>query len=419
MLFESPHVRVTAEHGTATLWLGFPGEPVNALDLARLRELDAAIHAVGAHPGVHVLVVRSATPAGFCGGLRPEAFTGLTHPSDRAAFAWFGQQVFDRLARLDAVSVAVIDGPCLGAGLELALACDYRLCVARITTHLGFPERFTLFGGSARVRQLAGRRGMELVNSGETLSGREARSLGLVDRACCQRRAMIELRTFLDRLEARPVKPRVPVEPTGFAAERRAFAALQRHSSDRPHVHQTLNPVPPFPDVVGLLGEDPDVVGLLTEVALRGGEVVICGNRARVFAGIATAQRRGFITPHEAEQARLRVRASDTLAGFDRAGLVFVAAGHNPFRLAAVVQSRTVVCVVSPGQSRSPDGRDVPFVFPRRLVRIGFCENNRLALFPGSATDPDTLATLTAWLGPFGFTTTVFPVAARLLPRAA
>jgi hypothetical protein len=62
---------------------------------------------------------------------------------------------------------------------------------------------------------------------------------------------------------------------------------------------------------------------------------------------------------------------------------------------------------------------DVPFPFPRRLVRIGFCQPDRVALFPGSATDPDTLAILSAWLRPFGLTTTVFPVAARLLPRAA
>ena len=224
MLFESAHLRVTAEYGIATLWLGFPGEPANALDLARLRELDEAILAVAAHPAVQILVLRSAVPGGFCGGLRPEAVASLTHPADRAAFAWFGQQVLDRLARLDAVTLAMIDGPCLGAGLELALACDYRLCVARPTTHLGFPDRFTLFGGTARLRHRVGRRGKELVASGRTLSGREAQRLGLVDRACCERRAKIELRSFLDRLETRPRKPRPPAEPIGFAAERRAFA---------------------------------------------------------------------------------------------------------------------------------------------------------------------------------------------------
>jgi enoyl-CoA hydratase/carnithine racemase len=422
MLFESPHVRVTAEHGTATLWLGFPGEPANALDLPRLRELDAAICAVAAYPAVQVLLVRSAIPGGFCGGLRPEALASLTHPSDRAAFAWFGQQVFDRLARLDAVTLAFLDGPCLGVGLELALACDHRLCVARPTTHLGFPDRFTLFGGLARLRQLAGRRGNELVSSGRTLSGREARGLGIVDSACCERRAKIELQTFLDQLEARPLKPRPPAEPIGFAAERRAFAVRTPRAIEKVNSPRPVNPVPPFPDVVGLLGDDPDAAKLLADVALRGGEVVICGNRAAVFAGIAAAQSRGFVTPLEAEQARLRVRGSDTLHGFDRAGLVFVADGHNPFRLAAAVQPRAVVCVIRPAGAspvRVSLVPEIPLPFPRRLVRVGFCEDNRIALFPGHSTDPDTLAALAAWLRPFGLGATVFPVAARLLPRAA
>ena len=101
MLFESAHVRVSAEHGTATLALAFPGEPANALDSARLRELDSALAAVSASHAVRILVVRSALPHGFCGGLRPEALAALSHPSDRAAFAWLGQQVFDRLANLD------------------------------------------------------------------------------------------------------------------------------------------------------------------------------------------------------------------------------------------------------------------------------------------------------------------------------
>src|SRR6516162_3515548 len=105
MVFASPYVRVTSEFGTATLWFGFPGEPANALDITRLREIDSALQAVAAH-NIKVLVVRSAIPAGFCSGLRPSIFASLTTPADRAAFAWFGQQVCDRLARLDAASVA-------------------------------------------------------------------------------------------------------------------------------------------------------------------------------------------------------------------------------------------------------------------------------------------------------------------------
>jgi enoyl-CoA hydratase/carnithine racemase len=423
MLFESPHVRVTAEHGTATLWLGFPGEPANALDLARLRELDAALGAAAACRFVNVLVVRSALPAGFCAGLRAQSLASLTDPADRAAFAWYGQEVFDRLARLDAVSVALIDGPCLGVGLELALACDHRVCVARPTTRLGFPDRLACFGGTARLRHLAGRQANDLLTSGRLLSGREAKALGLVDVACCERRAKIELRTFLDRLERRPVKPLFPTEPTDLAAERRAFAATQWHRvAETPSRPGAVNPVPPFPEVIGLLGNDANAEHLAAEAVLRGGSVVVCGNRSGVFAGIARARSRGFVTRLEAEEAWRRVRSSDTLAGFEKAGLVFAAEGQNPFRLAAAVRPRTVVCVVRPagtGPLEAPPGPPVPFPFSRRLVRVSFCERNRVALFPGTATDADTTAALVAWLRPFDLESVVFPVAARLLPRAA
>ena len=87
MLFESPYVRVAAEYGTATLWLGLPGDPPNALDLARLRDIDAALAAVEQTPFLDILVVRSANPAGFCAGLRAEALASLPTPADRAAFA--------------------------------------------------------------------------------------------------------------------------------------------------------------------------------------------------------------------------------------------------------------------------------------------------------------------------------------------
>jgi hypothetical protein len=153
---------------------------------------------------------------------------------------------------------------------------------------------------------------------------------------------------------------------------------------------------------------------------LRGASAVICGNRAPVLSHIDTALKRGFITPLEAEQTRLRVRSSDTLDGFDRAGLVFVAQGHDPFRLASVVRPRTIVCVIRPTSSIAMIPQTpIPFPYSRRVLRIGFGEAGRVALFPSTNTDDATISTVSAWLKPFGLTTVVFPVAARLLPRAA
>lgn len=429
MLFESKHLRVTAEYGTATLWLGFPGELANALDVARIRELDRAIRAVAALPSVQILVIRSANTAGFCAGIHPNALASLSSPADRSAFAWFGQQVFNRLAQLEAVSIAIIDGPCLGAGLELALACDYRLCVARPTTRLGFPDRIACFGGSSRLTNLLGRRGEAFLSSGRMLSGREAWNLKLVDLAYCERRSKIELRSFLDRLELHPFKPHPPSDSVGLASERRVFAAFSPSPASASTISLSLNPIPRFPETVGLLGDDAEAALLASEVALRGGTVVVSGNRSVVYAGIDAARARGFITPLEADQARRRIRSSETLADFRHAGLVFVAQGHDPFRLATTVLPRVLVCVIRPSEEVRSNAKSNPvgydriasdrdnfevFPYPRRVIPVRFRGQNQIALFPSPVIDSDTTTTLAVWLRSFG-RDPVFPPS-RLCP---
>src|SRR4051794_25719058 len=104
MLFESAHIRVTAEYGVGTLWLAFPADPVNALDAIRLRELDSALTAIETNPFLNTLVVRSAKPAGFCAGLHAD----VAEVTDRAAFASLGQRVFARLSALPFTTVAFI-----------------------------------------------------------------------------------------------------------------------------------------------------------------------------------------------------------------------------------------------------------------------------------------------------------------------
>lgn len=419
MLFESAHVRVASEYGTATLWLDFPGEPVNALDTARLRELDAALAVVDASPAVRVLVLRSGKPAGFCSGVSPTALASLTTDADRAAFAWHGQQVLGRLARLPFTTVAFLDGPCLGAGLELALACDHRLCVARPTTHLGFPDCpigiSPGFGGSVRLRNRIGKRANDLLESGRTLSGREARALGLVDHAFCERRAKIELRTVLDRLESRP-PPRRTEDVFGLSAERRRFTAALGTAAARAAIAQQLdalrpfagfpppvNPVPPFPTVVGLVGDDEIAAGIVAGAVLRGSAAVIRGSGRGVFDGIAVALARGFITPLDAEQARARVK---TAGQIDRAGLVFVANGDAGGDVPHTGGPRCVVVRVEPDSSPIPNPRE---------MEAGHLGCHVLA----PHADTDTRAILAVWLKPFGVRPIIATPARMSAPAAA
>src|SRR5438874_6293267 len=110
MLYESPRLRLEARYRIATLALDLAGGA-----RAALADLDAALTVVQAHPGLDVLVLH---PRGGCDG----------------AAAELGQRVSWRLSRLDPVTVAFLDGPCLGPVLELALACDYRVAVGSAAT---------------------------------------------------------------------------------------------------------------------------------------------------------------------------------------------------------------------------------------------------------------------------------------------
>lgn len=414
MLSETKHVRVTADYGTATLWLAFPGEPVNALDLDRLREIDTALAAVERNRHLRTLVVRSALPGGFCAGLRPEALASLTTEADRGTFSWFGQQVCERLANLPLSTVAFIDGPCLGAGLELALTCDHRLCVARPTTRLGFPDAPhgvpPCLGGSVRLPRRASR----LTESGRTLSGREAVRLGLVDRAFCERRAKIELRSFLDELDRRPVGVlrRPTLTATGFVAERREFVrSLRVESIGGRSRTSTNNPIPQFPAVVGLHHGDEDAARLVAEAVLRGGAAVVSGEGDDVGWWIDVALGRGFVTPLEAEQARGRVAVTDSPAGFERAGLVIADALDT--ELATAVRPGCVLAVT--GDAERSAGT---FPHPRRIVGLQL-KYPRATLLPFPGTDADTTATLAAWLKSVGVAADIVPATpARALSAA-
>src|SRR5690606_10003509 len=95
-------------------------------------------------------------------------------------------EMFNRLEKLDCCTVAAIEGYCLGGGLEMSLACNWRIAKDVPSTRLGFPEIqlgiFPGFGGSARsVRVMGGLKAMELMLTSRQLKARAAKGVGLVD----------------------------------------------------------------------------------------------------------------------------------------------------------------------------------------------------------------------------------------------
>lgn len=390
MLHESAHVRVSTDDGVATLWLSPPGGRIGQ---AVLLQLLPAVEAVATCPGVEILVLRSGTPVGFGHGLDPESL--------EEDLAILGQRVTAAIADLPVVTVAYLEGPVIGPGLELALACDYRLAVAGPDSWVSFGELPPGWGGQTRTGKRLAKR----------LTAREAVKTGLFDHAFCERRGKIELRTWLDRLQFNPRK-RSPCwrswlvnAEAGFAAERRVFRVALRNGVRLPDAPSPSRPL----RAIGLIGTNPGIQHLAAELTMRGVSVVWV-DAPPLPTLFREPLRRGRLTPLEAEQAAGRIREADDADSLSACDWVILSDQHTD--LAAILERellpRAIMCVPPPHLER------VTMLASRPQRVVG------LQLHGGSATltdsDPDAVATVAGWLGLIGVnTTTVAPVRAPAL----
>jgi 3-hydroxyacyl-CoA dehydrogenase/enoyl-CoA hydratase/3-hydroxybutyryl-CoA epimerase len=163
----------------------------NVLGSEVLRELDRHLEAIASR-APRGLVILSDKANGFIAGADIHEFTRIRNEAEAHELVLLGQSVFNRLAGLGFPTVALIHGFCLGGGLELALACRYRVALDIPATRLGLPEvRLGIhpgFGGSVRLTPLVGGvRAMNMMLSGRSLDARQARRTGLIDQVVPQR----------------------------------------------------------------------------------------------------------------------------------------------------------------------------------------------------------------------------------------
>ena len=175
-------VDVSQTGDIAVLTLNRP-EKLNALSFAVLKQIDAALDQVKAMP-VRALVVTGAGEKSFCAGADIEELRGRSLQAQLEG-AQLGQAVFAKLGQLPFVSIAAINGYAFGGGLELALACTFRVGVRR--AKFGLPEiKLGLipgYGGTQRLPRMIGEaRAMELILSGRTVEAEEAERIGLLNR---------------------------------------------------------------------------------------------------------------------------------------------------------------------------------------------------------------------------------------------
>jgi 3-hydroxyacyl-CoA dehydrogenase/enoyl-CoA hydratase/3-hydroxybutyryl-CoA epimerase len=173
-------------HNIGWLTLDRPGSSANTLGRAVLLELQQQLDALERRT-LRGLVLRSSKPSGFIAGADIREINTLASEANALELITLGQRIFSRLEALPYPTVAAIHGYALGGGLELALACRYRIGVGDSKLSLGLPEVLLGlhpgFGGTVRsVRLLGVRPAMNLMLTGRNVRADQALKLGLVDR---------------------------------------------------------------------------------------------------------------------------------------------------------------------------------------------------------------------------------------------
>lgn len=175
----------TDSDGVAWLTLDKAGASVNSLSRSVMDDFRVVIETIERSPP-RALILRSAK-SGFIAGADIREFVALTSADEAYQAIREGQALMDRLAALPCVTVAAINGFALGGGLEVALACRYRVCADDSSVTLGFPEVqlgvHPGLGGTVRAVQLIGPlAAMDMMLTGKNVRPQKALQLGLVDR---------------------------------------------------------------------------------------------------------------------------------------------------------------------------------------------------------------------------------------------
>ncbi len=370
-------LRITVADRVATLWL----------DQSHLHLFDRGLSKVFDRPDVEVLVIRTAMPSGFNAGF---ADIPLRTASEAAEFSRAGQRVFQKLSDAPLVTLAFVEGSCLGPAFELALACDYRFAVEGPNSRVGFGDAPTGWGGRTRWRQLTG---------GPAPTATNPRSLTIFDGVCCERRAKIDLQTWLDRLLANPKKRRAPWRSwfvdraEGFAEERRQFIRNRPiHRLNPWPAFDAILPIPAFPSVVGLVGHGPRSVLLAWDIATRGHRVIR-------LTDDATLPRPNRLTPLELQRAESRISVAANVSAIAECGLVVVDdSGLSPAFLEHALPARTILAVAPADAVRFAELARRP----QRMVGLEFAGDSLAVVYPQPETSPETMAALGAWLQVLG-----------------
>lgn len=185
---ELRHWKLTREaDGLAVLAFDQADASANTLSAEAMAEFNLALDLLDREKP-RALLIRSAKASGFIAGADIDEFGAIATEAGAVALVKRGWDTFERLAAVSYPTLALVRGFCLGGGLELALACRYRVAIDEPGTRMGLPEVLLGivpgWGGIKRLPRVVGApAALDLMLSGRTIDARRAKKLGLVDEA--------------------------------------------------------------------------------------------------------------------------------------------------------------------------------------------------------------------------------------------
>lgn len=182
----SDYLTVERRDDVAVVWLDERDRPVNTLNAAMLDALEAAIEEAAQDAAVRAGVIISRKPHGFVAGADLDMLAAVATPEDASRLSRRGHRMIRRVAELGKPLVAAIHGPALGGGLELALACTYRVASSEPPTRFALPEVMLGLlpggGGTQMLPRLVGlQQALAMMLTGKNVFPYQARKMGLVD----------------------------------------------------------------------------------------------------------------------------------------------------------------------------------------------------------------------------------------------
>lgn len=197
----------------ARITFDLENEKVNKLSTKVLSEFDETLDVIKNNSSIKALLVQSAKKNIFIAGADIEEIETLSKEEEIYELLMKVHSIFNKLENLPFPSIAYINGACMGGGLELALACTYRIATTSAKTKLAFPEIklgiFPGFAGCLRAPKIVGLvNALDIILSGKNLDAKKAYRIKLVDEIFDDGQKEFKLEDFIQKAIKNEVKSR-------------------------------------------------------------------------------------------------------------------------------------------------------------------------------------------------------------------